>query len=86
MCVILAYLMPRVVLFFIWLLTNWFHLAFHTILGPFLGFLFLPYTTLVWMGAMLNNHQQIGGLWLVLLVIAVLCDLGGHGHAARRKW
>jgi hypothetical protein len=49
----LAVLMPRVVMFFIVLLTNWFALAYQTVLWPLLGFFFMPYTTLAYMAAML---------------------------------
>lgn len=82
---ILAIFLPRVLLFFIWLLTHWFGLAFQTVLWPLLGFFFMPYTTLAWMMAMLNNHHQMSGIWILVLVIAVIFDLGGHGGLLRRR-
>lgn len=83
---ILALIAPRVVMFFIWLLTDWFDAAYETNIIPFLGFLFLPYTTLAYMGAMLHAGGITVG-WLVVLVIAVLVDLGhyGGGRWARRR-
>jgi cytochrome b561 len=85
--VILAMLMPRGVLFLIWLLTGWFGAAYQTWHWPLLGFLFMPYTTLAYMAAMLNNNHSLSGWWLVLVVLAVLTDLGlwGGGSKRRRK-
>ncbi len=53
-------------------------------LWPLLGFLFMPYTTLAYMAAMLNNHHELSGAWIVLVVVAVFFDLGGQGHSSRR--
>ncbi|MFW6061612.1 MAG: hypothetical protein ACOC93_02270 [Planctomycetota bacterium] len=84
--IVLALIAPRLVMFFIWLLTNWFDAAFETDIIPFLGFLFLPYTTLAYMGAMLNAGGITIG-WLVVIIIAVIVDLGHYGGSryARRK-
>jgi hypothetical protein len=82
---ILAVFFPRFVMICIAIFTPWFGEAFHTVLWPFLGFLFMPYTTLAYMAAMLNNHHNVNGGWLALVVIAVLVDLGGQGGSARRR-
>ncbi len=82
---ILAIFFPRVVMAVIAIFTNWFSLAFNTILWPVLGFLFMPYTTLAYMAAMLKNHHTVNGGWLVLVVVAALVDLGGQGGSARRR-
>jgi hypothetical protein len=79
----LAVLMPRLVMFFIFLLTDWFPRAYDTILWPLLGFFFMPYTTLAYMAAMLNNHHTLNNGWLVLVVIAAIFDLGAHERSAR---
>jgi hypothetical protein len=83
--VALALFVPRVVMVFIWLLTNWFSQAFETVLWPLLGFFLMPYTTLAYMAAMLNNNHQLSGGWLLLVVVAVLVDLSSSGSAARRR-
>jgi hypothetical protein len=85
---LVALTVPRVLLFFIWLLTDWFTLAFEARTWPVLGFLFMPYTTLAYMAAMLNNDHALSGGWLVLFVIAVVVDAGnwgGSGASYRRS-
>ena len=83
---ILALAVPRVAMVFIFLLTNWFSRVYETVLWPVLGFVFLPYTTLAYMAAMLNNAGHVSGGWLVLVVLAVLVDIshwGGGGRSVR---
>jgi hypothetical protein len=43
-----------------------------------LGFFFLPLTTLVY-AWMVNNHQPLAGVNLLILVIAAVIDAGGLG-------
>lgn len=75
--ILLAAFLPRVAMVFIYLLTHWFS-VFSTVIWPLLGFIFMPYTTLAYMLGMVYNHHEITGAWLVVLVIAVLVDLGSH--------
>ena len=86
--IVIALLAPRMLMFFIWLLTPWLGQAYKTPLWPVLGFIFMPYTTLAYMGAMLRNDGVVSGGWLLLLIIAILVDLGhlaGGGHSVRRR-
>lgn len=83
--VLIALLVPRVVLFFMWLLTDWFVLAYETILWPLLGFFLMPYATLAYLMAMLHNGYRLSGGWLIIFVLAVLVDLGHWGGASRRR-
>lgn len=80
--VILALALPRMVMFFIWLLTDWFGRAYGGVTIPLLGFLFLPYTTLAYMAAMLNGGLHGG--WIILLIVAVMADVSGNGSAGNR--
>ena len=59
--------------------------AYQTVLWPLLGFIFMPYTTLAYAWAK-NTHGSVEGFYLVVLIVAVLLDLGsvGGGAAARR--
>jgi len=72
--VVLAF--PRVVLVLLFLLSNYLTRAYHGLLIPLLGFIFLPLTTLAYAWEV-NNHMAIQGVNLLLLVIAVVVDLGG---------
>ena len=85
--VIAGLIVPRVLMFFIWLLTDWFSRGFHTWIWPLLGFIFLPYTTLAYLAAMLKHDGALSGIWLAVFVIAILVDIAnwGGGRAAYRK-
>jgi hypothetical protein len=81
---IFALITPRVVIFLLWLFSNWFTGVFSTPLWPILGFIFLP-TTLLWYTAV---QHWFGGQWtlwpIVGLVIALMIDIspaGGKGKS-----
>ena len=78
--VIVSVMMPRIMLIVIALVTNWISQSYETVIWPFFGWLFMPYTTLAYMAAMLNNDHHVSGGWLILVIIAVLFDLGGQGQ------
>jgi len=71
----------------LWLLTDWIDTAYQTLLWPLLGFVFMPYTTLAYALGMHMNQGAINGVYLVVVVVAVLMDLGslGGGHFGRRR-
>jgi hypothetical protein len=85
-CLILIVLLafPRIALVLIFLFSNYLQRAYHGLLLPLIGFLFLPLTTLAY-AWMTNTGQPIAGINLVILVIAVVIDLGGLGHGASRR-
>ncbi|MGO4882962.1 MAG: hypothetical protein ACLP59_19400 [Bryobacteraceae bacterium] len=74
--VVLAF--PRVALVCLWLFTTYLQRAYHGLIIPLIGFFFLPLTTLAY-AWMVNNHQVIQGVNLIILVIAVVIDIGGLG-------
>jgi hypothetical protein len=89
LAVLLMLLGPRVFLALVWLLTNW-YAAFDSRLVAFLGWLFLPYTSMAWMFTYFHNGVQGGqiqGGYVVLLIFGVLLDLGAFsgGHRAMRR-
>ncbi len=67
---------PRIALVVLFLFSNYLQRAYHGLLLPVLGFLFLPLTTLAY-AWMTNTHQTIAGVNLLILIIAVVIDLGG---------
>ena len=85
--VLVVVLFPRVVLALMFLLTNYLQRAYPGLLVPLLGFCFLPITTLVY-AWMVNNRQTIDGVNLLIIVVAVIIDVGGLGggeyHRRRR--
>ena len=86
--VIVAAAFPRVILVLMFLMSNYLERAYHGFLVPLLGFFFLPLTTLAyaWMS---NSHMPLEGVNLLILVVAVVVDLGGLGggeYHRRRRW
>jgi hypothetical protein len=81
--VILAF--PRLAIALLFLFTHYLDRAFQSILLLILGFIFLPFTTLVY-AWLVNSHLPLAGINLLWIVIAVLVDLGsvGHGYSRRR--
>jgi len=67
---------PRIALVLVFLSSNYLQRAYHGLLLPLLGFLFLPLTTLAY-AWMMNTRQPIAGINLLILIIAVVIDLGG---------
>jgi hypothetical protein len=85
--VLLVLAFPRVVLIVMFLTSNYLQRAYHELLIPLLGFIFLPLTTLAY-AWMVNTHRPLDGVNLIILIIAVLIDAGGLGggewHRRRR--
>ena len=72
---------PRLALALLFLLSNYLQRAYHGILIPILGFIFLPLTTLAY-AWMINADLPLAGANLLILLIAVIVDLGGVGGGA----
>ena len=84
--VVLAF--PRVVLVLMFLLSNYLQRAYHSLLILLLGFIFLPITTLAY-AWMVNSHMPLEGVNLLILIIAVIVDVGGLGGGEwhrRSRW
>ncbi|MHC4780434.1 MAG: hypothetical protein ACYTFG_17830 [Planctomycetota bacterium] len=81
---LLALITPRVAMAGIWFFTDWIGRAYETTLWPVLGFIFLPYTTLAYMAAMLNNGGRVTGWWIVMVVVAVILDLSSDSTAGKQ--
>jgi hypothetical protein len=81
---VLVLAFPRVVMVLMFLFSNYLQRAYHGILLPALGFLFLPLTTLVY-AWLTNTHREIAGVNALILVVAVVIDAGGLGGGAWRR-
>ena len=80
----LAISAPRVALVLVVIFSDYIGRAYQTILWPLLGFLFMPLTTLAYAWA-INSRGSVEGFHLVIVVIAVLMDLGLFGKSASRR-
>jgi hypothetical protein len=80
-------LFPRVVLIVMYLFSHYLQRAYHEMLIPLLGFLFLPLTTITYAWLM-NSHLPLSGVYVIILIVAVIVDIGGWGGGEyhRRRW
>ena len=79
---------PRIALVLLFLFSNYLQRAYHGLILPLLGFLFLPLTTLAY-AWMANTRQPIAGVNLLILIVAVVIDLGGLSRSEyhrRTRW
>jgi len=81
----LALSAPRFAIVLVVLFSNYIGRAYQTTLWPFLGFLFMPLTTLAYAFA-INGHGSVEGMYLVVVVVAVLIDLGLVGGSASGRY
>ena len=84
---LLALITPRLVLFFVWIFTPYVSRAFNSFIWPLLGFIFLPFTTLVYVLVWTPGVGVTGLAWL-WVALAFLLDLtwhSGSGYRASRR-
>jgi len=81
---LLGLLTPRFIMVVLWLFTDYLSRAFHTFLWPFLGFFFLPTTTLAYAVAK-NSLHGLRGWGLVVFLLGILVDFGLLGGGARGR-
>jgi hypothetical protein len=82
--VILALAFPRVVLAVLFFFTSYLDRAYHGLLVPLIGFIFLPVTTLYY-AWLVNSGGTPSGIYLIFLILAVVIDLGSLGGGARAR-
>ena len=83
---LLAYFFPRMILVLVWLFSDYLGRAYHTVMWPLLGFVFMPLTTLAYALA-INANGSVSGVYAFLVILAAVMDLGTHGVGplTRRK-
>jgi hypothetical protein len=69
---------PRIALLLLFVFSNYLQHAYHGLILPLLGFVFLPLTTLAY-AWMANTGLPLAGVNLLILIIAVVIDVGGIG-------
>ena len=89
-CIILLLTMisPRLVVFLVWVFnrTRWDLVFDNGIFLPLLGFLFLPFTTLIYIFAVNPLTGQISAFGWIWLILALIVDLSSYGGNAYRKY
>ena len=84
---ILVLAFPRIVLLVLFFFTDYLNHAYQNLLLPLIGLIFLPLTTIAY-AWMVNSHMPLEGANLLILILAVVLDLGGLGggeyHRRRR--
>ena len=80
----LALATPRLAIIVVVIFSDYIGRAYQTVLWPFVGFLFMPLTTLAYAWA-INSRGALAGAQLVVVVLAVLIDLGLVGGSASRR-
>jgi hypothetical protein len=82
--ILLAFFTPRIVLFILWLFTDYLSRAFEGWVLPTLGFFFLPATTIAYAIAQ-NELGGLTGLGLIVVIIGLAVDVGLLGGGARQR-
>jgi len=80
----LALLTPRVAIVLVVVFSDYIGRAYETAIWPLLGFLLMPLTTLAYAWA-INSNGSVAGLYLAVVVVAVLIDLGIFGKSASHR-
>ena len=78
----IALVTPRVAILLVVIFSDYIGQAYATTLWPLLGFFFMPLTTLAYAWA-IHSRGSVSGIQLVVVVVAVLIDLGLIGGSAR---
>jgi len=81
---LIAFFFPRVVIALLVIFGDYIGRAYETTLWPLLGFFFAPFTTLTYAWAM-NSQGSVSGFPLIVMIIAILLDLGIIGGGAKAK-
>ena len=78
---------PRLAIVLVVIFSDYIGRAYATMLWPLAGFVFMPLTTLAYAWA-INSRGSVAGIHLVVVVLAVLMDLGligGSAHSSRGR-
>jgi hypothetical protein len=81
---LVAWFAPRLAIVLIVVFSDYLGTAYESRVVPFLGFLFLPLTTLAYAWA-IHSRGSVEGLALAVVLVALLVDLGIIGRTARRR-
>ena len=77
-------LSPRLAIFLIWLFGDRMDYAFNSFWIGFIGFLFLPWTTLAWAVAYAPIQGVTGFGWFIV-ILGFVIDIGSYSSAAQAR-
>jgi len=77
------FLSPRLVVFILYL-QDYINRAYETSFWPFMGFLFMPWTTVAY-AYCVNECGGVHGTGVLWIILAVMADLGTDGSAANEN-
>lgn len=80
---LMALIGPRVALFFVWVFTEFVDRAFDDWIVPALGFVFLPWTTLIYALAY-TPGGGVSGLGWFFVAMGLLADVSSYTASGRR--
>jgi len=81
---LIALFSPRFALFLVWLFSDLLSRAFDGWVVPVLGFLLLPWTTLVYV-LLYSSENRVEGFEWFLVALAFLIDIGAYGGGRRAR-
>jgi hypothetical protein len=79
-----ALLSPRLAVFFVWLFTDRMGIAFDHWWMGFVGFVFLPWTTLAWALCYAPVKGVTGFGWIIVL-LGLITDFGTYGGSSQMR-
>jgi hypothetical protein len=80
---LLSLIGPRVALGAVWLFTGFIGRTFDNTFVPVLGFLFFPWTTLVYV--LWHDGTGMSGIGWFFVALGFLADVSSYGAASRRR-
>lgn len=82
---LIALISPRFALVLVWLFSDRVEIAFDDgFIAPFIGLVFLPWTTLMYTFAY-APIRGVSGIGWVFIVLALMVDLASYGGGARSR-
>lgn len=80
---LLSLIGPRLALGYVWIFTTLVDRAYDNVLIPVLGFVFLPWTTLIY--ALSYDGNGVSGIGWFFVALGLLADVSSYAASAHRR-
>ena len=80
---LLSLIGPRLALGYVWIFTTLVDRAYDNVAVPVLGFVFLPWTTLIY--ALSYDGSGVSGIGWFFVALGLFADVSSHAAAAQRR-